>query len=660
MTDALLRIEDLSLEYQTGGPPSAVLRRVGLEVRAGEITALVGESGSGKSSLAFALLRYLASNARITGGRIMFEGTDLVGAPPQHLAALRGRRIAMVFQDPSTALNPGMRLGEQVAEALRHHRGLAGKQAEAEAEALLAAMHLPQPRVIMRRFAHEVSGGEKQRVVLAMALAGEPSLLVMDEPTTALDATTTVGVLDLVRELKARRGLGVLYISHDLGNVARIADRVAVMYAGAIVEEGPARQVLEAPSHVYTRMLLASLPNPARTAERRRLVSFGDSGSGRPAAGCRFAPRCPLVMEACRAGEPGLAGTGAHRSACLRAAEAAMFPLPLVPPMSVAVAPAAPVLVVRDLGVSYAGHAAVADVSFTVAAGETLGLVGESGSGKSSVLRGLLGLAPAVGSATLEGRSIAGLRGRERRRIQLVFQHPEQSLNPVMRVGESLARPLALYEGLRGAALDRAVVDWLDRVRLPPHYAGRFPNELSGGEKQRVAIARAFAARPALVLCDEITTGLDASMQAAVLNMLTALQASQQTALLLVSHDLNMVQHFADRIVVMHRGRLVESRPAFGLSPPPYHPYTEALLAAMPVTQAGLAARPVAMRNGAIPAEGCRFAGHCPRRPDDRCLAPPPVRVVSGTHWIACHLPLAELAAVPNVWAEQVMPGSVR
>ena len=651
----LLQVEDFSLAYQTSGPTAPVLQHVDLTVAAGEIVGLVGESGSGKSSLAFSLLGYLAPNARITGGKIVFEGEDLVTAAPARLAALRGRRIAMLFQDPSTALNPAMRLGEQIAEGLRHHRAMDGPAANAAAEKLLEAMHLPHPRAIMRRFPHEISGGEKQRVVLAMALAGEPALLVMDEPTTALDATTTVGVLALIRELRAKTGLGVLYISHDLGNVARIADRVAVMYAGTIVEEGPTSQVLEAPSHVYTRMLMASLPNPARTAERRRLVDFGDPTAERqrPAAGCRFAPRCPLVIDACRIQLPILTGAGAHRTACLRPHEATNFPLPLTAPTPAVGTQAAPVFVADQITITYRGQAAptVFGVTLSIAAGETLGLVGESGSGKSSFLRGLIGLAPATGTATLEGRPIASLRKRDRRRIQVVFQHPEQSLNPTMRVADSLARPLALYDGLRGAALDRAVAEWLDRVRLPAHYARRFPNELSGGEKQRVAIARAFAAHPALVLCDEITTGLDASVQAAVLNMLTELQASQQTALLLVSHDLNMVQHFADRVVVMHKGRLVETRPIFGLSPPPYHPYTETLLAAMPVAQPGLTARVIPMRNGPAPLQGCSFAGTCARRPDDRCLTAPPIQTVTDGHWIRCHLPTATLAAVPPIWA---------
>jgi peptide/nickel transport system ATP-binding protein len=653
----LLQVEGLSLQYRMAGLPATVLQHADLTVAAGEIVGLVGESGSGKSSLAFSLLRYLAPNARITGGRIIFEGEDLVRAAPARLAALRGRRIAMLFQDPSTALNPGMRLGEQVAEGLRHHRGLDRAAADAETAKLLDAMHLPCPRVIMQRFPHEVSGGEKQRVVLAMALAGDPALLVMDEPTTALDATTSVGVLALIREMRAKTDLGVLYISHDLGNVARIADRVAVMYAGTIVEEGPTGQVLDAPAHVYTRMLMASLPNPAQTAQRRRLVDFGDPATEwqRPVQGCRFVPRCPLAIEACHIQPPKLSGAGDHRSACLRPHEATSFLLPLTTPAPMAIAPGAPVLVAGRISVTYRGQAqaAVSGVTLSIAAGETLGLVGESGSGKSSFLRGLIGLAPVTGTAMLEGQPIASLRGRDRRRIQVVFQHPEQSLNPTMRVADSLARPLALYDGLRGAALDRAVAEWLGRVRLPAHYAKRFPNELSGGEKQRVAIARAFAARPALVLCDEITTGLDASVQAAVLNMLTELQASQQTALLLVSHDLNMVQHFADRVAVMHRGRLVETRPVYGLSPPPYHPYTEMLLAAMPVAQPGLTARIVPTRVGATPAAGCSFAGACPHRPDDRCLDAPPIQTIDDRHWIACHLSPATLGAVPPIWASK-------
>jgi peptide/nickel transport system ATP-binding protein len=659
-------VEGLSLDYLVPGGGMAVLRDIDLSVAPGEIVGLVGESGSGKSSLAFTLMRHMAANARFAGGRVVFEGVDLVTAAPAHLAALRGRRMAMLFQDPSTALNPAMRLGAQVAEGLRHHRGLNAAAAQTETEALLAAMNLKHPREIMRRFPHEVSGGEKQRVVLAMALAGDPALLVMDEPTTALDATTTAGILQLIRDLQRRRGLGVLYISHDLGNVARIADRVAVIYAGSIVEEGPTAAVLQRPAHVYTRMLIASLPNPARVAERRRLATFGDGVPDRPrtSAGCRFAGRCPLVEAACRSMLPVLAGTGPHRSACRRASEVAGFALPLTSPAAVAAAAgSAPVLVATDVSVTYRRQAAaaVSGISLSIAAGETLGLVGESGSGKSSFVRGLMGLAPASGRMLLEGREIASLAGLARRRIQMVFQHPEQSLNPAMPVGESLARPLALYEGLRGAKLSGAVTAWLEQVRLPAAYARRFPHELSGGEKQRVAIARAFAARPALVLCDEITTGLDATVQASVLNLLTDLQARDGTALLLISHDLNMVQHFADRIAVMHRGRLVELRPAYGLSPPPFHPYNELLLAAMPVVEPGILARPVLPRPEA-PADfatpGCRFAGPCPRQPDARCNQVPPVRTVAESHWIRCHLSAEDLRRVPPIWSAPTLPNA--
>jgi len=650
----ILQVERLSLEYAVPGGHMTVLQDVDLHVAPGEVVGLVGESGSGKSTLAFALLRHLAGNARISGGRILFEGEDLVTASPARLRALRGRRIAMVFQDPSTALNPALRLGEQVAETLRHHRGLDPRAAEAATADLLATMRLAQPRAIMRRFPHEVSGGEKQRVVMAMAMAGDPALLVMDEPTTALDATTASGILTLIRDLQARRGMSVLYISHDLGQVARIAGRVSVIYAGTIVEEGPTEQVLGQPAHVYTRLLLASLPNPLRTDERRRLASFAGPPPDllHPPPGCRFAPRCPLAEAACAAQPPCLSGDALHRSACRRAAEAAGFPLPLQAPEPVTGATDTKLLSAEQVSVVYRRQRrpAVAEMSLDLARGETLGLVGESGSGKSSFARALLGLTAFTGRVTLGGQPVAELARRDRRLIQMVFQHPEESLNPTMRIGESLARPFRLYEGLSGAALSRAVDAWLERVRLPATHAHRYPNELSGGEKQRVAIARAFAARPALVLCDEITTGLDASVQAAVLNLLTELQAQDRTALLLISHDLNLVQHFADRIAVMHRGRLVELRPAYGLSPPPFHPYTEVLLAAMPVAEPGLTARAIELREAPAAEAGCLFAGQCPRRPDDRCNANPPIRIVSEAHWIRCHLALENLAAVPAIW----------
>ncbi|MGE0718678.1 MAG: oligopeptide/dipeptide ABC transporter ATP-binding protein, partial [Alphaproteobacteria bacterium] len=502
MSPPALAIDGLSVGYAAPGGTLHVLRGVDLEIAPGEVVGLVGESGSGKSTLAYAAVRYLAANATVAEGSVTVAGESLLDASPARLLEIRGRRIGMVYQDPGTALNPSLRLGEQVAEVLRRHLGLGRRAAEERTEALLRTVALPDPAFIMARFPHQVSGGEKQRVLIAMALACDPALLILDEPTTALDATTAAGILDLIRDLQRRTGAAVLYITHDLGTVAHIADRVAVIYAGTIVEEGPTLDVLRRPRHFYTRMLLASVPNPARTDERRRLLSFPGLAPDlrRPPPGCVFAPRCPAAEPQCREGTMPLVGDS-HRSACRRADDVAGAALGGAAPAEALRREAAPLLEAEGITVEYLraglfdrirGRAAervsaVAGVDLAIRAGETVGLVGESGCGKSTLARALTGLVPWRGRIRIDGRALASGRAMDRdyrRRVQIVFQNPDQSLNPRMRVGTLLSRPLRLSRRLAGAELKREVAAWLERVRLPAAYAGRHPHELSGGEKQ--------------------------------------------------------------------------------------------------------------------------------------------------------------------------------
>jgi peptide/nickel transport system ATP-binding protein len=658
-----LAIADLSIGFRTPRGLVQALRNVSLEAPPGRVTALVGESGSGKSTLAFAAAGYLAPNARLTGGPVLLDTTPVVEAD-------RGRRMAMVFQDPAGALNPTLMLGEQVAEVLRLVRGLSAADAARETLALLARVRLPDAEAIARRYPHQASGGEKQRVVIAMALAAEPRLLIFDEPTTALDATTAAGILDLIAELTRGRNLAVLYITHDLGIAARLADAIAVLYAGVIVESGPTARVLTAPRHPYTRLLLACVPDPHASDRRMPAPMHGGLPDPvNPPRGCVFAARCPLAEPQCETGPPSLWRDGSHSAACRRAEAAAQ----LVPPSGATVVSrrgAAELLSIHDLVVTHGritlldklfggsgAVRAVAGVSLALAQGETLGLIGESGCGKSSLVRAVAGLLPFHGRIAFDGAEIADGAARPRpwrRFIQIVFQHPDQSLNPRMRIGAALARPLALHRGLSGAALHREVEAWLERVRLPPAFAARWPHQLSGGEKQRVAIARAFAAGPKLVLCDEVTSGLDVSVQAAILDLLRRLQAETGVALLMISHDLNMVQQVADRIAVMYLGRIVETRALAGPVAPPMHPYTEALLAAAPVPDPAISARPVRLE-GSLPSlrnppPGCVFATRCPRRIGPICDTAPPWRdTASGK--IACHIPVDELNAVPPIWS---------
>ena len=678
-----LVVRGLSVGYRTERGLLHVLDDVDLTVPPGTVVGLVGESGSGKSTLAYSIVRYLSDNARVLGGSVTLDGEDLLGAAGQRLRELRGAAIGMVYQDPGTALNPTLRLGEQLTEGPRRHQGLDRKGAAARGAELLDMVRLPDPRFIMRRFPHESSGGEKQRVLIAMAFACQPRLLIFDEPTTALDATTAAGILDLIRGLQEDTGAAVLYITHDLGNVARVAQRVNVIYAGRIVEEGRVGEVLGRPRHPYTRVLMASVPNPYRGSERRRLPAF----AGLPPDplslpdGCIFEARCPFAEDRCRRGTLPLPPPEAgHRAACLRVEEIAGEPLPAREGGAGSRherAAGRPLLQAADLEVTYGRHGllkqvlreppeyvrALTGAALTIERGETVGLVGESGCGKSTLARALVGLATFGGTIRLgdaaEVRSPAGMTDAYRRAVQIVFQHPDLSLNPRMTVEQIVGRPLQLYEKLSGKALAARVGALLEEVRLPALHARRRPHELSGGEKQRVAIARAFAPRPQLVICDEITSGLDVSVQASILNLLADLQDRLGTAYLFISHDLNLVQHFADRIVVMYLGRIVEVRNAGaggGVLAPPFHPYTEALLSAVPVPEPALEARRVRLE-GPLPSpknppSGCCFSTRCPRRLGPVCDGEAPsLAEVDAGHRLACHLPRADLEAVAPIWS---------
>ena len=673
-----LAIRGLSVGYRTSSGLLRVLDDVDLAIPPGTVVGLVGESGSGKSTLAYSIVRYLSENARVLAGSIALDGEDLLSAGERRLQALRGAAIGMVYQDPATALNPTLSLGEQLMEGLRRHQGLDRGQAAARSAELLERVHLPDPRFIMHRYPHEGSGGEKQRVLIAMAFACRPRLLIFDEPTTALDATTAAGILDLIRGLLEDTGAAVLYITHDLGNVARVAHRVNVIYAGRIVEEGPVDEVLRQPRHPYTRVLMASVPNPFQEGARRRLTTFAGPPPDlrSPPDGCIFQNRCPFVEDRCRAESVRLPAAGAHRCACLRSGEIA-GELPAPPPERMAGEgerrAGRTLLEFTNLSVTYGRHGllrqllrvppeyvrALAGADLAIERGRTVGLVGESGCGKSTLARALVGLADFEGTIRMDGQEMASpadMSAAYRRAVQIVFQHPDLSLNPRMTVGRIVGRPLQLYEGLAGKELGMRVDALLNEVRLPPHYARRRPHELSGGEKQRVAIARAFAPRPRLVICDEITSGLDVSVQASILNLLADLQDERGTAYLFISHDLNLVRHFTDRIVVMYLGRIVELRAAGGSGlGPPFHPYTEALLSAVPVPQPGLEARRVRLA-GSLPSPknpppGCHFTTRCPRRLGPVCdRDAPALREVGAGHRLACHLPPAELAAVEPIW----------
>ncbi len=654
-----LRIEGLDVSYRVRGRARPVLRGLDLTIPRGGSYGLVGESGCGKSTAAMAAMRYLPRNGRIDAGRILIDGQDVAVMPRQALRRLRERTVSMVYQDPGRALNPSIRVGRQVAEVYGV-AGLGAEEAREKALAMLKRVRIADPGNVMERYPHQLSGGMQQRVVIAMALALDRKLIVLDEPTTGLDATVEAEVLDLIETLRREYATAVLFIGHNLGVIARMCAQVGVLYAGRLVEEGPTREVFADPRHPYTVGLLRCLPQrgAGRHAERLDTIpgflpASQPAGADAPEA-CVFAPRCGLVRERCRSTEPPLIDLGQGRaSRCFFHEEAPRLPRNTrqQPPSHEARAQARDALLsVAGLGKTFASGGrkvhALRDISLSISPGETLGLVGESGSGKSTLARVLLGLTPPDDGSilTLDATPLPPL-GRRRRldAVQMVFQNPDSALNRAHTIGRIIGRALRKLAGLKGTALTQRMLALTRGVQLADHYLAAKPRQLSGGLKQRVAIARAFAGKPRLIVCDEPTSALDVSVQAAILNLLADLQAEAGVSYLFISHDLAIVRYVADRIAVLYLGRLMEIGPAERVLGGPHHPYTEALLSATPGHDG--TTRRVRL-DGEIPSAlapppGCVFHTRCPRRIGPICdTEEPPLTERETGHAIRCHLGL--------------------
>jgi peptide/nickel transport system ATP-binding protein len=674
-----LSLAHLSIGFTVRREDQQVIRDVSFHVARGESFGLVGESGSGKSTIALAIVRYLARNGRVSGGTIQIEGRDVLGLSKAELRRLRASTVSMVYQEPGRALNPSIVVGRQVAEVYEI-AGAPREQALERAEEMLIKVQISDPAAVMRRYPHQLSGGMLQRVVIAMALASEPSLLILDEPTTALDATVEAEVLDLIKGLRREFNTSLLFISHNLAVIAKMCDRVGVLYAGELVEEGPAQAVFSDPRHPYTVGLLRSIPRreaqlPGHGRATLATIPGSPPAPGSEAMGCVFADRCGLADDRCRSEAPPLYEIGGGRgSRCYYHERAQSVPSasasePAEVAADAGAKPAAPpadrppLLRVRAASKTFhiSGQTVrgLLGVDLDIHPGETVGLVGESGSGKTTLARLILGILPPDPGAELEldGNELAPLAksrsAADQKALQIVFQNPDSALNRRHSVRRLITRSLSKLGGYTGDALKARLTTLLQSVRLPERYLPMRPSQLSGGLKQRVSIARAFAGDPRIVVCDEPTSALDVSVQAAILNLLTDLQRRKQVAYLFISHDLGVVQYLADRVAVLYLGRLMELGPAEQVFAGPRHPYTEALLSAVP-TLDDLERSRILLRgeipSAADPPSGCPFQTRCPRKIGEICETTEPELIEEEPgHGIRCHIPLAELRELQAV-----------
>ena len=660
MNEAAIELQDLQVAYTVRGVDRRVLRGVSFSIGQGESYGLVGESGCGKTTAAFAIMRYLPRNAKILNGSIRLNGEDMIGMSGSSMRRLHATTVSMVYQNPASALNPSIRIGPQLAEVFEL-MGVAKEEAMHQSEEMLHKVQISDPQRVMRRYPHQLSGGMQQRAVIAMALAKNPTLLILDEPTTGLDATVEAEVLDLIAALRQEFGTSVLFISHNLAVIAKMCERVGVLYAGRLVEEGPAHEIFRAPRHPYTVGLLRCIPRGGLRKDETALDTIPGflPRLGADLPGCVFEPRCGLAKEVCREQEPDLYPLGHGRASRCHFHDKA-HELPRVVSERLPAAQTAngrPLLEVEHGSKTFKQEGqevqALVDISLVVHPGEVLGLVGESGSGKTTLARVLLGLTAADEGSILEmdGERLAGKvekRSTEQvRSLQIVFQNPDGALNRRHSVRRIVGRALEKLLGMKGRDRDKRAVELAESVRFDQALMGAKPAQLSGGLKQRVAIARAFAGEPRIVLCDEPTSALDVSVQAAILNLLVELQTQKGVSYVFISHDLGVVRYISDRIAVMYLGRLQEVGDAETVFSGPHHPYTEALLSAVPTLEGEERARirlEGEIPSAADPPSGCVFHTRCPRFLGEICVQEePPLAEVGAGHLMRCHIPVDEL-----------------
>jgi peptide/nickel transport system ATP-binding protein len=673
----VLKIDDLTVAYRQGGAWLGAVRNVSLELPAGQVCGLVGESGSGKTTLALAIMRYLPEEGQVRQGRIEFGGRNLLALRDREMRQVWGRQMALVPQDPLASLNPSLRMGRQTAEILRHHEGLGAQEARDRVLSLFDSVRLSDPERVADSYPHQISGGMLQRVLIAMAISTEPLLLVMDEPTSSLDVTTEAAILELLGELIRGRRTSVLYITHNLGVVAQVSDRVVVLYAGEVFEDAPTSDLFQQPLHPYTWGLLDCVPllGQHKAEVQLRPIKGRIPQPDAIPQGCIFRPRCPLAIHVCHEHPPRYESgpnrwARCHRWEAIEREEvSARQPAPekaggereafgegttlRVEGVRVYFDEGRSLLE-RLTGEAKAPVKAVDGVDLTVARAKTLGLVGESGSGKTTLARAIVGLVRRTeGSVQLHETPLPpALKGRGEdvlSCVQIVFQNPDEALNPYLSVGETLRRPVVRLQGISRAEADEQVARLLDAVHLPEEYARRLPGQLSGGQKQRVAVARAFAPNPDLFIADEPVTSLDVSVQASLLNLFNELQADHGNSTLFISHDLAVVGYLADEVAVMYLGQLMETGPSRAVFRQPYHPYTEALLSSVPIVGPEKEGGGIELE-GEIPSpseeiSGCPFHTRCHRFLGDICVeAVPPWREDEGSgKRIFCHIPLDEL-----------------